>query len=724
MEYILENGFILSYTPEEGEKEAVLPGDVIGIGQRAFADAMMERFTLPAGLQKIEAGAFAGCCGMTEMLLPASVNSISSGAFTGCASLTRVRLPENLPVYGEHIFSACPALRRVEGVFSGSWAEYDPRAGRLTLHRRGGAAATCLAGCFADSGLLRTGTVLEAVDENDRRLWALWLPGDESSTDLKEGLRDLLYTAEDVHFSGYDDLYRCVKQPKNRLLFALYRLLYPVGMAQEVSILLRNQLRRSASECVCALIEDGRMDELRAAAKAGLLDRAQLDDILPCAARHGCEEEVKALFADKSAEDDPYQRLNAAQLRSLNRPVYERLMKRQEKLRRASLERLAKANGGLEQLLREAVLSDDRTRVRYYLSTNFVDAATVAACLPLAIDNGDIYMVQDLIEAAHGLEPRQAGRLLEQAAVRGKTAVVKYLCASLPAITGYNRALGYALRQADFAMAQAILARPDQSLKTARDIREEFVRRMNKPTQAELERRIIDLGFVEYTYFDDDFRYFFLNTGRNGLVGDEFYETHYTLVKLAGQAERIEFLRKMAESGLLSAKQLSYCCYLATDADEIPIAKALVEMGVPDFDVRECSIIANQQTVLEHLGDLFTSNPRRPSDEKFAFIIDRLKPGEKLKMQVKYLLKTANVKRALTILKHSSLDDCEDVPLTIEYFIRHNSLEAVELLCQWGKADDCFEVARAMENTEIVAWILNYQNAHVGHAQVEDRFEL
>ena len=723
MNYETENGFVLSYTAEEGEKAAVLPEGVIGIGQRAFADAPLERIDLPDGLQKIEAEAFSGCFALTELKLPASVNSISTGAFSGCASLARVWLPEGLGAYGEHIFSACPVLRRVDGLESGSWCEYDPKAALLSLHQRGGYVGALPAGCFVDSALLRGGTVLEALDDAGARQWALWLPAGESSADLKEGIRDLLYSASSVRFSAYDDLYRCVKDPKNRLLFAIYRLLYPVDMAPEVSIMLRNQLRRGASECVCALIEDGRMAELRAAAQAGFLDRAKLEDILPCAAQHGCEAEVRALFENKSAENDQFQSLNAAQVRMLNKPVYERLMKRQEKMRRASLERLAQREGGLEQLLREAVLSDDRNRVRFYLSSSFIDAKVLFDCAGLAVKSGDIFMLQDLIEGMHGLDGEKAGLLLEQAAIAGKTDVVKYLCSSLDAITPYNRALGYALRQADFAMAHAILSRDDQRLKTARDIREEFVQRMNKPSQAELSRLVIDLIFVEYSYFDDDFRYFFLNNGRNGLVGDEFYDTHYTLVRLAGVEERIAFIHKMAEAGHFTKKHLDYLCYLATDADEIPIAQDLVNMGA-DFDVKECSIIANQQTILEYLGDLFTSNPRRPSDEKFAFIISRLKPGETLKMQVKYLLKTANVRRALAILKHSSLADCEDVHLTIEYFVEHNSLEAIELLCSWGKADECFEVARAHENTEIVAWILNYQNAHVGHTEVEDRFEI
>jgi hypothetical protein len=214
-----------------------------------------------------------------------------------------------------------------------------------------------------------------------------------------------------------------------------------------------------------------------------------------------------------------------------------------------------------------------------------------------------------------------------------------------------------------------------------------------------------------------------LNTNRNGLIGDEFYETHYTLVKLAGTEERIAFIRKMHEAGFFGQKELNYLCYLAADADEIDIAEALVQMGA-DFDVKTCSIEANQQTVLEELSDMFTSNPHRPSDEKFAFILSRLKPGEKMKLQVKYLLKTANVSRALAILKHSSLENVEDVPMTIDYFVRHNSLEAIELFCQWGRADECFEAARTLENTEIVAWILNYQHATGTREDIRDRFEI
>lgn len=724
MTYTIENGVIFSYSERGDEDTAILPADAAGIGQRAFADAPFRRILLPEGLQRIEAGAFSGCASLEELEIPASVHSISTGAFSGCASLEKVALPEQLPVYGEHLFTGCPSLRLIKGLQSGSAAEYDPGKGVLTLHSSGGGCSSCLAGFFVDSALLRGGTVLRCLDEGGKCLWALWLPGGESSDGLREGLRSLLYTAGPVRFSAYDDLYRCVKDPRNRMYFALYRLLYPVEMDQAVSIMFRNQLRRSADECACALIEDGRMEELRAAAAAGLLNRAGEESVLRCAALHGCEEAVRAALAARPDGDDRMEKLTSAQVRALNSPVYARLRERQEKLRRASLERLARSEGGLGQLLLNAVRADDRTRVRYYLASNYLDASVLFDAAALTIQNNDVYMLQDLTESAHGFTPSQAALLLEQAVIGGKTEIVTFLCAALPEIGTYNRALGYAMRQADFRMAQAILQRKDQRLKTAESVRAEFTRRMDRPEQAEMARCVIDLGFVEYSYFDDDFRYFFLNTGRNGLVGDEFYETHYVLVRLAGIPERIAFLHKMADAGLFGEEELRYLCYLAADADEIPLAKELVSMGVSGFDVRRCSVIANQQTILDSLGDMFTSNPKRPSDEKFSFIISQLKPGEKLKLQVRYLLKTANVGRALTILKHSSPENCEDMALTIRYFTEHNSLEAIELLCQWGLSDECFLEAQAMKNTEIVAWILNYQNLNGGHEDVDDRFDL
>ena len=726
MRFEIVNGFIQSYAAEAGEKEAILPAGTEGIGQYAFDGAELEKIVFPEGMKKLETGAFRGCLKLTELELPASVQSISTGAFEGCAALERVRLSENMPAYGERIFAGCPALRRIEGIESGSVAEYNPRTAVLTLHRRGGEKEALLAGFFAESGLLRSGTLLECLDETDKRLWALWLPGGEQSAELKDKFLDLLYTAAPMRFATCDELFRSIKEEKNKLMYALTRLLYPVELNSEVEIMLHNLLRRKPTACASYLVEDGRIAELQAAAEAGILKGVNEKELLALAEDAGSTEEVRAILAGVEVAQDSgaMEALTPAQIKMLNSPVYARLKERKEKLRRASLERLAQNGESVAELLQKGVRAGDRNQVRYYLAAGTVDGDTLFECAKLAVASDDIYMLQDLIEAMHGITPQNAGLLLEEAAAGGKSGVVRYLCRSLPEITAYHRALGYALRQADFDMANAILSRQDQSLKTAKDVRDAYMKLAGKPDVRILERRIVDLGYADYNYYDDDFRYMFLNTGRCGLIGDEFYETHYTLVKLASMDDRIAFIRRMAEAGHFGKKELRYLCYLATDSDEIPIAAALTELDAGDFDVRECSILGNQQTVLEELGELFTSNPNRPSDEKFNFILSRLKSGEKLRMQVKYLLKTANVGRALAILKHSSLETCEDVPMTIDYFVRHNSLEAVELFCDWGKSDECFESARSLENTEIVAWILNYQNAHGGPAAIEERFEL
>ena len=726
MRFEIVNGFIQSFEAEADEREAVLPAGTEGVGQHAFEGAALERVTFPDGIKKLETGAFRGCTELTEVDLPASVQSVSSGAFEGCTSLIQARLSENMPAYGERIFAGCTALRRIEGVESGSYAEYNPKTAVLTLHRQYGAESTVLAGAFVDSGLLRSGTLLECVDETDTRLWAIWLPVGEQSAELKDRFRDLLYSASPMRFAPCDEYFRSMKEEKNKLLYALTRLLYPVELSEEVEIMLHNLLRRRSTACACYLVEDGRIGELKAAAEAQILVGVDQRELLALAEDAGSTEQVRAILAGVEAAQDSgaMESLTPAQIKMLNSPVYARLMERKEKLRRASLERLAKNGESVAELLREGVRVHDRAKVRYYLSTGEADGDTLFECARLAVASDDIYMLQDLIEAMHGLTPQNAGLLLEEAAVGGKSGVVRFLCRSLPEITPYHRALGYALRQADFDMADAILSRQDQSLKTAKDVRDAYVKLAGKPDVRVLERRIVDLGYADYNYYDDDFRYMFLNTGRCGLIGDEFYDTHYTLVKLAPQEDRIAFIRWMAEAGHFGQKELRYLCYLAADSDEIPIAAALTELGAGDFDVRECSILGNQQTVLEELGDMFTSNPNRPSDDKFNFILSRLKSGEKLRMQVKYLLKTANVNRTLAILKRSSLEYCEDVPMTIDYFVRHNSLEAVEIFCQWGKSDECFESARALENTEIVAWILNYQNAHGGHEAIENRFEL
>ena len=69
---------------EEGEGSGAF-----SIGSNALYNAkLLTSFTLPSGMEKIEAGLFRGCAGLTQITIPNTVNTIAAGAFEGCTGLT------------------------------------------------------------------------------------------------------------------------------------------------------------------------------------------------------------------------------------------------------------------------------------------------------------------------------------------------------------------------------------------------------------------------------------------------------------------------------------------------------------------------------------------------------------------------------------------------------------------------------------------------------------
>lgn len=69
---------------EEGESSGTF-----SIGSNALYNAkLLTSFTLPSGMEKIEAGLFRGCAGLTQITIPNTVNTIAAGAFEGCTGLT------------------------------------------------------------------------------------------------------------------------------------------------------------------------------------------------------------------------------------------------------------------------------------------------------------------------------------------------------------------------------------------------------------------------------------------------------------------------------------------------------------------------------------------------------------------------------------------------------------------------------------------------------------
>ncbi len=730
MAFIIENDLLVKYEQEPGAVSVTVPDTVTGIGQRAFQGCTLETILLPETVTRVETGAFAGCVRLREICLPAGVNAVYSLAFEGCTALERVVLPENLQHYGEHVFRGCEKLTHMEspdgrvvltcedlektGIRFAIPEDYTNQA-QIGLYLD----AVCKSSCRL--------TVVSA--ETGETLYQLWIAFDKETPELQQAVRALFYDTYDYDFAQSDSYFRSMKSTRNKAMYAFLRLKYPYQLGDEYAILFRNFLKRFATNALSFFIDDDTPEELAFAEQIGMFEKADFEELIDYSREMGKEDFAQRLTECQNRRDSGagtgVHTLTPAQIKKLNEPVFQRLQEKKARLRRAAEERLARTAGNetLISALIENVKADDRAAVRRLLAdgADVIDRDTLVNCCRIAVENDDSYMLQELFEAMPALDGTLAADMLEAAVIAGNLSTVKFLCVYAKEINPYNRALGYTLRQANYEMAKAILSRDDQMLKSASYIKNVYKSLGEGPELEILKSRLVDVQYLEYNYYDDDFRYILLNCSRNGLIGDEFYDVHYTLVKLAPTQERIAFIRRMYETGLFTREHLEYLCFLAMDSDEIPIARAALALGVEEIDVKKYSVMANHQTVLTDMGDLLTSNPKRPSDEKFYFILDRIRDNS-LRLKRIYLLKSADITRTLAILKHSSLETCEDVDLAVEYFVRHGSVEAVEILCHWGLEDACFEMAQRLKKTELIAWILNYKNENTARAGIDERF--
>lgn len=62
-------------------------------------------FSIPEGVEKVEAYAFAHCLKLTEVIFPSTLFEIENSAFQGCAQLTKVCVPENVKRIGDNAFN-------------------------------------------------------------------------------------------------------------------------------------------------------------------------------------------------------------------------------------------------------------------------------------------------------------------------------------------------------------------------------------------------------------------------------------------------------------------------------------------------------------------------------------------------------------------------------------------------------------------------------------------
>ena len=69
--------------------------------------------TLPAGLQTIDAQAFAHCTNLEAITIPDNVSSIGTQAFNECAALETITIPGGVTLIDINAFENCTGLQSV-----------------------------------------------------------------------------------------------------------------------------------------------------------------------------------------------------------------------------------------------------------------------------------------------------------------------------------------------------------------------------------------------------------------------------------------------------------------------------------------------------------------------------------------------------------------------------------------------------------------------------------
>ena len=98
----------------EGITSIYLLDGILSISDNAFAGCTsLEKIELPSTLVKLGDNAFAGCENLKEISLDGAVQKIGDNAFVGCTALETVTLGEKVATVGDHAFNGCEALKTV-----------------------------------------------------------------------------------------------------------------------------------------------------------------------------------------------------------------------------------------------------------------------------------------------------------------------------------------------------------------------------------------------------------------------------------------------------------------------------------------------------------------------------------------------------------------------------------------------------------------------------------
>lgn len=98
-----------------GLTEITIPNSVTSIGELAFYHCnSLTSITIPNSVTIIDRSVFEGCTSLTYVKIPNSVTSIEYQAFSECKALTSVELPSSLKTIGNSAFYRCTSLTSIE----------------------------------------------------------------------------------------------------------------------------------------------------------------------------------------------------------------------------------------------------------------------------------------------------------------------------------------------------------------------------------------------------------------------------------------------------------------------------------------------------------------------------------------------------------------------------------------------------------------------------------
>jgi subtilisin family serine protease len=110
-----------AFSGQTGMSQITIPASITNIGSNAFENCTsLTNVALSNNLTSIGNSAFKGCSSLSSITMPNSVTTVDSSAFENCTSLTNVALPNNLTSIGNSAFKGCTSLTSITIPFVGN----------------------------------------------------------------------------------------------------------------------------------------------------------------------------------------------------------------------------------------------------------------------------------------------------------------------------------------------------------------------------------------------------------------------------------------------------------------------------------------------------------------------------------------------------------------------------------------------------------------------------